>query len=342
MAIPIPKTCKAIVLDAPGAKFELREVPVASPKKGEILIKTLACGVCHSDASLREGEFNFMAKFPVIPGHEVIGTVIAVGEGAEKWKIGDRAGGPWHGGHDGTCRSCNRCMFQMCENELVNGVSRDGGLAEYCTLRSEAAVRVPDDVDPADYAPLLCAGVTTFNGIRKMKILQGDTVAICGVGGLGHLAIQYAHKMGYNTVAISEHEEKRELATKLGAQRFINTSNEDPVEALNKIGGANAVLMTAPNPEFVGKIAQGIAPGGTLILIAPVPTATFEFIPLVIKGVSIHGWSSGYAFETEEAIKFAMNKSVNCMVEKYPIEKFDYAMERMLQCKSRFRTVITF
>ncbi|KAH0385987.1 alcohol dehydrogenase, partial [Aureobasidium melanogenum] len=342
MELTIPKTCKAIVLDGPGASFELKEVPVKAPNKGEILIKTLACGVCHSDLSLQEGEFNYIAKFPVIPGHEVIGTVIAVGEGAEKWNIGDRVGGAWHGGHDGKCKSCNRCMFQMCDNEAVNGVSRNGGLAEYCTLRTEAAVRVPEDVDPAEYAPLLCAGVTTFNGIRKMNIPQGDTIAVCGVGGLGHLAIQYAHKMGYNVIAISEHETKRELALKLGAHRFINTSNEDPVEALKKIGGADAVLATAPNADLVGKIAQGIAPGGTLILISPVPEATFHFVPLVIKGVSIRGWSSGYAFETEEAIKFAMEKGVSCMVEKYPIEKFDYATERMAKCESRFRTVITF
>jgi len=268
MSQNIPKTCKAVVLEKAGAPFAIKEIPVSLPEEGQILIKVHACGVCHSDSALQAGHFGAMGTFPRIPGHEVIGTVVAVGQHVKKWQIGDRVGGPWHGGHDGVCKACNRGLFQMCDNEVINGVNRDGGYAEYCTLRSEAAVSIPKDVDPADFAPLLCAGVTVFNGIRKMNIVQGDIVAVQGLGGLGHLAIQYARKMGYRTVALSTSDDKRDFAHKLGANEYINTSKQNVAEELQKLGGAGLVVVTAPNPKVMTPLVAGCAPEGKVLILA--------------------------------------------------------------------------
>lgn len=232
-------------------------------------------------------------QFPRIPGHETIGKIVAVGEGEGKWKVGDVVGGPWHGQHDGVCKACNRGLFQMCENELVNGVSRDGGcelllqcrpagcqssernhsltfnlVAEYTILRSEATVRIPPGADPVQYAPLLCAGVTVFNGIRKMNITHGDIVAVQGLGGLGHLAVQYARKMGYRTVAISTSDKKKDFAMELGANDFIDTSKESAADALQKMGGAGLIVVTAPNPEVMGPLVNGLGPLGKLLILA--------------------------------------------------------------------------
>jgi len=268
MSPQIPKTCKAVVLEGPNSPWAIKDIPVDAPGEGHILIKVSACGVCHSDSALQQGHFGPLGTFPRVPGHEVIGNVVAVGPGEKKWKIGDRVGGPWHGGHDGTCKACNRGLFQMCDNEVINGVNRDGGYAEYSDLRSEAAVRIPEGVNAAEFAPLLCAGVTVFNGIRKMNITQGDTVAIQGLGGLGHLALQYARKMGYRTVALSSSDDKRGFAMKLGANDYINTSKADVAQELQKLGGASLVVVTAPNPKVMTPLTGGLAAGGKLLILA--------------------------------------------------------------------------
>lgn len=264
----LPKTYKAVVIEEAGAPWTIKELDLEEPQQGHILIKNEACGVCHSDSGLQQGHFGPLAKFPIIPGHEVIGRIVAVPSSEKRWKVGDRVGGAWHGGHDGTCKSCSRGMFQMCDNGLVNGVNRNGGYAEYSTLRSEAAVTIPEDVTAAEFAPLLCAGVTVFNGIRKMGITHGDTVAIQGLGGLGHLAVQYSRRMGYRTVAISSSESKRDFATKLGANDYIDASKEDVAEALQKIGGAALVVATAPNPEAMKPLVDGCAAGGKVLVLA--------------------------------------------------------------------------
>lgn len=198
----------------------------------------------------------------------MIGDVAAVGPGEKKWRVGDRVGGGWHGGHDGLCKQCQRGNFQTCDNELVNGVSRDGGYAEWCTLRTEAAVSIPTDLDVAAAAPLLCAGVTLFNSIRQMKIISGGLVAIQGLGGLGHLGLQYSRKMGYNTVALSSSDKKKDFATKLGAHHFVDGSKEDHGEALSKLGGADLIVVTAPNPKIISSLINGCAPGGKLLILA--------------------------------------------------------------------------
>lgn len=229
-------------------------------------MKVLACGVCHSDAVV--GFKGFGNPLPMVPGHEIIGDVAQVPDSEGRWKVGDRVGGPWHGGHDSTCKACNRALFQMCDNEQINGVTRNGGYAEYVYLRTEAVVDIPRDVDPAAFAPLLCAGVTVFNSLRKQGITPGETVAVVGLGGLGHLALQYTSKMGYRTVAISSSDAKREFATKLGAHDYIDTSKGDVGEQLQKLGGAAAILLTAPNAKMIQPLLTGLGLTGKLIILA--------------------------------------------------------------------------
>lgn len=340
MSQTLPKTRRAVVIERKGAPWTIKELPIEEPKSGEVLIKVFACGVCHSDSFMQQGAFGEEGIYPRIPGHEIIGTVVAVGDGEKKWQIGDRVGGAWHGGHDGTCKACNRGLYQICQNEAVNGVSRDGGYAEYCTLRSEAVVKVPKDADPAEYAPLLCAGVTVFNGIRKMDIIQGDIVAVQGLGGLGHLAIQYARKMGYRTVAISTSSDKKDFAFELGANDYIDTSKEDASEALQKLGGAALVVVTAPNPKIMGPLVNGCAPMGKVLILAPVGEIPVNTVPLIVKGISVHGWPAGHALDCEEAIDFAEHQGVKCLIQKFPFEKTEEAVKHMMSGKVRFRSVI--
>ncbi|KAJ5998638.1 alcohol dehydrogenase [Penicillium sp. IBT 35674x] len=342
MTTTIPKTCKAIVLDGPREPWALREVPVELPKEGEILIKSLACGVCHSDLATRNGDFDFITKYPIIAGHEVLGEIVAIGPNVHGWKLGDRAGGAWHGGNDGNCKACVRGMPQVCKNLEVNGVTRNGGFSEYCVLRADAAVPVPQDVDPVSFAPLLCAGITAFNAIRKSNVSQGDTVAISGVGGLGHLAIQYARHMGYRTVAISETEDKRDVALSLGAHKFINSQKEDPVEALQKEGGASLLINFVASPEVVKKLVKAVSPGGSILLIAPVNGVSLDFVELIVYNVSVRTWSSGFAPETREAIDFAIEQGVKCMTEEFALEDIEAAFAAMNDRTIRFRPVIKF
>lgn len=340
MSAKYPKTCKAAVLPAQREKLVIKDVEVKDPQAGEVLIKVHACGVCHSDNMVIEGQSGPLPHNDFILGHEVIGTIVAVGPGEKRWKEGDRVGGPWHGGHDGTCKSCNKGLFQMCENEAINGVTRDGGYSEYTTLRSEATVHIPPDVDPVEYAPLLCAGVTVFNGIRKMNIPQGGTVAIQGLGGLGHLAIQYARKMGYRTIALSSSDKKKDFAFQLGATDYVDGSKEDTAEALQKIGGADLIVVTAPNPKIMGPLINGCAPLGKVLILSPVGDVPFNTVPMIMKGVSVHGWPSGHALDSEEAIDFAQHQNVKVMIERFPLAKAQEAFDHMMSGKVRFRAVL--
>lgn len=228
----------------------------------------------------------------------------------------------------------------MCENEEINGVTRNGGYAEYCTLRNEAAVQIPKDVPAADYAPLLCAGVTVFNSIRRIGITQGDIVAIQGLGGLGHLAVQYSRRMGYRTVAISSSDAKRDFATQLGANDYIDTSKEDAAEALQKLGGAALVVVTAPNPKIVGSMIDACDVGGKVLVLAPVGEIPVNTGPMITKNISVHGWPSGHALDCVEAISFAQHLDVKCIVEKFPLAKVEEGVQHMLSGKSRFRCVL--
>lgn len=379
MSPVIPKSYKAAVFESKGGDAKLKDVEIQQPGKGLILVKVLACGVCHSDEFVRVGALGDV--FPRVPGHEIVGEVVAVGEDVVRFKEGERVGGPWHGGtfppqtislchdivfghtilapfpgrlgqmltckrifplgHDGACRSCQRGFFQTCVNEQINGVTRDGGYAEYVTLRAEAAVRVPAGLDPAEAAPLLCAGVTVFNSMRQMKVLQGGVVAVQGLGGLGHLAVQFANKMGYEVVALSSGSDKKDFATQLGAHHYVNTSEEDPVQALQKLGGADMIVATAPNAKAITGLVGGVAPGGKLVVLAPVGPLEVDSTTLVIKGASVQGWPSGHALDCEECIAFAQTHKVKCMIEKFAFKDVQKALDHMTSGKARFRAVLT-
>ncbi|KAI9842570.1 MAG: hypothetical protein M1837_007084 [Sclerophora amabilis] len=338
MASVLPKTFKAAVFESKDAPLTLKEFPLEAPKEGEVLVKVLAAGVCGSDASVQSAAFG--NSFPIIPGHEIVGDVAAVGPGETIWKEGDRVGGAWHGGHDGVCKACKRGMFQMCEAEAINGVTRNGGYAEYVTLRTEAVVRVPEELDPAATAPLLCAGVTTFNAMRKMSIPPGEIVAIQGLGGLGHLAVQYAAKMGYRVVALSSSAGKEEFARKLGADEYIDSSKEDPAERLAGMGGAAMIVATAPNASVMGGLVNGLDTGGKLLVLAPSGDMTVSTASLILQGRSVHGWPAGASLDSEEAIRFSQLHGVDCMIEKFGLKDAQRAYEQMTSGTVRFRSVL--
>ncbi|KAL7620799.1 hypothetical protein AAE478_009797 [Parahypoxylon ruwenzoriense] len=338
MAPALPKAYKALVLEAAGQPIVLKDVPLQQPGPRQVLVKVLACGVCHSDIFEANGHLGDV--FPRIPGHELVGDVVAVGSDVTRFKGGERVGGPWHGGHDSTCRQCARGQFQTCDNRAVNGVTMDGGYAEYVLLREEAVVRVPADADPAEVAPLLCAGVTVFNSMRKMHVEQGNTVAVQGVGGLGHLAIQFAAKMGYHVVAISSGEAKRDFARQLGAHAYVDASKEDPVTQLQRLGGAAMIVATAPNPKAISPLVGGLQAGGKLVVLAPVGPVEFSTQVLVGKAASVHGWPSGHALDSEETIAFARDHGVRCLIEKYPLADAARAMDACQSGKVRFRGVL--
>ncbi|KAI8292262.1 hypothetical protein K4K60_009463 [Colletotrichum sp. SAR11_57] len=325
----LPKTYKAAVIKSVRAPLEIVDQELKKPGPGQVLVKVLACGVCHSDVVVQEGGFGD-GLFPRVPGHEIIGDVVAVGDGVSRFQGGERVGGAWHGGHDGTCTQCQKGFFQTCQNTAVNGVSMDGGYAEYVLLRAEAVVRVPKNMDPADSAPLLCAGVTVFNSIRKQGIEHGSLVVIQGLGGLGHLGVQYANKMGYKVAVLSSGSSKKEFATKLGAHEYIDTSAEDPVKRLQELGGAALIVATAPHAKAISPLTGGLMPGGKLLVLAPVGKLEVDSVDLIIGGKSVGGWPSGHQIDTEAALDFAATHGVKCMVEKFPLTEARKASEHMI------------
>jgi len=253
---------------------------------------------------------------------------------------GDYVGGAWEGGHCGHCNPCKRGLFQMCDEGVVNGVGLAGGYAEYVLLRTESVVTLPPDADPAEVAPLLCAGVTVFNGMRNMNVRSGGTVAIQGLGGLGHLALQYSRKLGFRTVALSSSAAKKDFAIKLGANDYVDASSEDTVEALRKLGGADLIVCTAPNPKVVGSLENALAPLGKLLVVALAGEVPINTITLLTKGLSVHGWPSGSSVDSEDAILMAQTQGIKCMVEKFPFDKAQEALDHMLSGKARFRAVL--
>ncbi|EGE05431.1 alcohol dehydrogenase [Trichophyton mentagrophytes] len=335
----IPKTFKQAIFKEKGAPLVLEEVPMTPPGNGEVLVKVQACGVCHSDVFVQNDGLG--AGLPRVPGHEIIGHVAAIGEGVTQWKVGDRIGGAWHGGHDGTCRQCKKGYYQMCDNELINGVNKGGGYAEYCLLRAEAGVRVPEDVDAAVYAPILCAGVTVFNSMRNMKLMPGSTVAIQGLGGLGHLAIQYANKFGYRVVALSRGSDKEKFAKELGAHIYIDGGKGDIGEQLQAIGGADMIVSTAPSRSAVEPLLKGLGMLGKLLILSIPGDITINTGLMVRRGLTVQCWPSGHATDSEDAIEFTKLENINCMVEKFPLAKVQEAYDAMVKGTVRFRAVIT-
>jgi D-arabinose 1-dehydrogenase-like Zn-dependent alcohol dehydrogenase len=332
---------KAAQVPKPGAEFQIVEREIPTPGAGQVRIKVLACGVCHSDLFTKEGAYPGI-EYPRVPGHEVVGTIDEVGNGASQWKKGQRVGVGWHGGHDGTCRECRRGDFGNCRNLQVPGISYDGGYEEYMLAPVEALVPVPASLGDAEAAPLLCAGITTFNALRHSGASPGDLVAVQGIGGLGHLGIQFASKFGYNVAAIGRGPETAPLARKLGADLYIDSQATDPAEALQRLGGATVILATAPSAKAMSALIDGLGPNGKLMVIGA-SLDPIEVTPaqLISGSRTIQGWASGTAADSEDTLGFAVLSGVRPMIETYPLERAAEAYARMLSGKAEFRVVLT-
>lgn len=328
---------RAIQISKPHGDFELVERDIPVPLANEILIKVEACGICHGEAVIKEGFFPGLT-YPRIPGHEVIGNVVKLGVNVDRWKVGDRVGVGWHGGHCHKCKECLKGNFWGCEKSLTTGINRDGGYAEYMTAQAEVAVHIPAELDSIQGAPLVCAGRTTFGALKYSGAQAGDVVAIHGLGGLGHLALQYAVKMGFKTVVISRGTLKEQLAYKLGAHVYIDSISKDVVKELNKLGGARAIICPAPNSKEISVMASGLGQNGKMVIV----TAVNE--PLVIspniflgRGRSITGFAGG---DIAEAIDFSLLTKVIPTVEVFPLEQAAKAYEMMMSSKVHFRAVL--
>jgi D-arabinose 1-dehydrogenase-like Zn-dependent alcohol dehydrogenase len=334
-------TMKAAVVTKANGPFEIVERAIPKPGAGEVLLKVLACGVCHSDVLTKEGLWPGI-QFPRAPGHEVIGTIQELGAGVTEWNAGQRVGVGWHGGHDGTCLQCRRGDFTNCVNMKVPGIAYDGGYQEYMVAPHEALVATPDTLSDVDAAPLLCAGVTTFNALRHSGALPADLVAVQGIGGLGHLGIQFANKFGYKVAAIGRGPENGALAKKLGAHVYIDSLATKPAEELQKLGGARVIVATAPSGKAMSELIDGLGPNGKLVVIGA-DFSKIEVTPLqLITGVkSIQGWAAGIATDSEDTLRFAEMSGVRPMIETYPLAKAGEAYDRMMSGKAQFRVVLT-
>ncbi|KAI0326639.1 GroES-like protein [Cubamyces sp. BRFM 1775] len=336
-SLPHPDSYIAYAFTEVGGKLTKMVMPWKDPEDNEIVVKVLACGVCGSDATVREGAFGVV--YPRVPGHEIIGDVVAISPAEKVWKLDQRVGGGWHGGHCLTCARCRVGDFFQCLNEDINGVRRDGGYAEYVTLRSEAVAAIPDGMEPTEAAPLLCAGITTFHSLRNMDVTPPDYVAVQGIGGLGHLALQIANAMGYRVVALSSSSSKEALARELGAHEYIDGSKKDQAAVLQALGGAKVIMCTAPNADAIQNLIPGLAIGGTMLLVAlesnPI---TFSPIPVIASRLSIRGWPSGVATDSEDCLAFAKAHGIKCMVQLFPLDKAQEAYDH--RSSARFRAVI--
>ncbi|HET7439445.1 MAG TPA: alcohol dehydrogenase [Nitrospira sp.] len=334
-------TMKAVQVPQAGGAFELVERPLPEPQEGQVRIKVEACGVCHSDSIVKEGG-AYPITYPRIPGHEVIGVIDAVGTGVRPWSAGQRVGVGWHGGHDFVCPACRRGDFINCQNAQVTGISYDGGYAEYMLAPQEALARVPDQLKAAEAAPLLCAGITTFNALRHSIAKAGDLVAVQGLGGLGHLGIQFANRFGFRTVALSRGKDKERLARELGADEYIDTEATDPAQELLRMGGARVVLATAPSGSAIASIIAGIGINGQLLIVAGPPDSTELYLASLIGGRrSILGWASGTAMDSEDTLNFSTLRHVLPLTETFPLERAGEAYNRMMSNQVRFRAVMT-
>jgi D-arabinose 1-dehydrogenase-like Zn-dependent alcohol dehydrogenase len=332
---------KAAQISKPGADFEIVEREVPQPTAGQVRIKVQACGVCHSDVFTKEGWWPGI-QYPRVPGHEVAGVIDEIGAGVTEWKKGQRVGVGWHGGQDNTCRACRRGDFRNCRNLKIPGISYDGGYQEYMLAPVEALVPIPESLSDVEAAPLLCAGITTYNALRHSGAYPGDLVAVQGIGGLGHLGIQFANKFGYKVAAIGQGSENAALAKKLGANVYIDSKATNAAEELQKLGGAQVILATAPSSKAMSALVDGLGPNGKLVVIGAT-TDPIEVTPvqLITGSRTIQGWAAGTAADSEDTLNFAELSGVRAMIETYPLEKAGEAYARMMSGKAQFRVVLT-
>jgi D-arabinose 1-dehydrogenase-like Zn-dependent alcohol dehydrogenase len=330
---------KAVQVSKSNGPFELVERDVPAPGPGWVRIKVEACGVCHSDALVKGGRYPGLA-LPRIPGHEIAGRIDSVGAGVTAWSAGDRVGVGWHGGHCFVCDACRRGLFINCERGKITGISHDGGYAEYAVVPAESVARIPEGMSAAEVGPLLCAGVTTYNSLRNSGARPGQTVAVQGIGGLGHLGVQYAARMGFRTIAISRGADKAKLARELGAHEYIDTEVVPAADGLKQLGGADLVLATAPSSEAIASVVDGLKPRGKLLIVA----APFTPMPVnalvLLSGKSIAGWPSGSSIDSEDAVAFSALTGVRPRIETFALADAEKAFAHMMENRVRFRAVL--
>jgi D-arabinose 1-dehydrogenase-like Zn-dependent alcohol dehydrogenase len=332
---------RAAQISSPKGPFEIVEREIPAPRAGTVRIKVQACGVCHSDVLTKEGLMPGI-QYPRVPGHEVIGLVDAVGAGVIGWTPGERVGVGWNGGYCGHCDNCRRGNFFTCQTSTqITGITSDGGYADYMIAPAEAMARVPAELSSAEAAPLMCAGLTTFNALRNSGARGGDLVAILGIGGLGHLGVQYAVKMGFKTVAIARGKDKEPLARQLGAWHYIDSQTQDPAAELAKLGGAKVVLATVTNGDAMGATIGGLGALGTLMILGAPPSLTVSPFPLISGELSVRGWYSGTSIDSQDTLSFSVLSGVRSMNEVFPLERASEAYDRMMSGKARFRVVLT-
>jgi alcohol dehydrogenase len=332
---------RAVQVSKPKAAFEIVERDIPEPGPGTVRIKVQACGVCHSDSLTKEGMWPGI-EYPRVPGHEVVGLVDALGPNVAGWTVGERVGVGWNGGYCGYCEACRRGEFFACQTATrVTGITSDGGYADYMIAQSSAVARVPKELSEIDAAPLLCAGVTTFNALRHSGAAPGDVVAILGLGGLGHLGVQYAAKMGFKTVAIARGKDKEPLARKLGATHYIDNQAQDPAAELARMGGAKAILATATSSDAMQSVLGGLATNGTMLVIGAVGSLEVNPIFLITGSRAVKGWYSGVSIDSQDALRFSSLTGVRSMNEVMPLERANEAYDRMMSGKARFRVVLT-
>src|SRR6266567_7728133 len=335
------KKMKVAQISKPGGDFELVEREIPEPGRGQVRVKVEACGICHSDFVVKDGLWPGL-QYPRVPGHEVAGRVHAVGDGVTNWKSGQRVGVGWHGGHDFVCEQCRRGVFTMCVNRKVTGIDFDGGYAEYMIAPAAALAAIPDELPAEDAGPFMCAGVTVYNALRSSGAQSGDVVAVQGIGGLGHLGIQYARQMGFETVAVGRGRDKEALARKLGAHHYIDSDTGDAAAELQKLGGARVILATAPNAKAISALVDGLSPNGKLLVpAAPNEPLAVSMMPLIAGRRLVAGWYSGTAKDSQDTLEFSALAGVHPMIEKYPLGRVAEAYEQMHSGKARFRVVLS-
>jgi len=332
---------KVAQVSKPGGNFEIVERPIPEPGRAQVRIKVEACGVCHSDAIVKQSGFPGL-QYPRVPGHEIAGRIDAVGADVTQWKPGQRVGVGWHGGHCFVCDPCRRGNFILCQVEKITGISYDGGYAEYVVVPAEAVAAMPDDLPADEAAPLLCAGITVYNSLRNAGARAGDLVAVQGIGGLGHLGIQFARQMGFRTVAIGRGGDKEALVKQLGAHQYIDSDAGAPAAALKTLGGAAVILATAPDSRAISALVDGLGPDGKLVIVgAGLEPLSITPLQLIFTRRTVRGWPSGTAKDSEDTLQFSSLSGVRPMIERYPLEKVAQAYDQMISGRARFRVVLT-